>query len=211
MRELIIVMFLSLPLAVLGDDSVIHSLHNLSRSGPGQIKSSTEIEVCKFCHIPHTADPVEALWGHQLSTAQYEIYTSDTLDSTMDQPNGSSKLCLSCHDGTIALGGLINQNLDVGPMPFSSGGFIGTDLSGSHPVSMVVDNGVVASNNSRYKSLNNLSDMTADSDGVALDGNMRFQCTSCHDPHSDLNYGSSGIHFWRKSTFSEACLVCHTP
>ena len=30
-------------------------MHNLSVSGPGEIRAIEETEVCKFCHIPHNA------------------------------------------------------------------------------------------------------------------------------------------------------------
>ena len=30
--------------------------HNLSSSGPGTTKSSTETQICVFCHTPHGAD-----------------------------------------------------------------------------------------------------------------------------------------------------------
>jgi hypothetical protein len=61
-----------------------------------------------------------ALWNRKLSTATYTTYTSPSLAaaaildpsftgdaklaSPLGQPGGSSKLCLSCHDGTLAIG-----------------------------------------------------------------------------------------------------------
>ena len=58
---------------------------------------------CQFCHTPHMALAGTPLWNHKLSDAVYEIYWSSSLDADIGQPTGSSKLCLSCHDGTIAL------------------------------------------------------------------------------------------------------------
>ncbi len=37
--------------------SILNSPHNLSASGPGTVKASSEQEVCVFCHIPHNAAP----------------------------------------------------------------------------------------------------------------------------------------------------------
>lgn len=194
-----------------GQQSVIHTLHNLSRSGPGTVKSSTVEDACRFCHVQHTATPEVPLWGHKLSDATYDTYSSDTLDCFVPQPNGTSKLCLSCHDGTIALGELSNRRLDVGPIPSTSAAFIGTDLSGSHPVSMTVTRQTIDANNETSTHLASLDRMKMDLEGVTLDHEDRVQCTTCHDPHSDRYFTGSGIHFWRKPTFSEVCLVCHLP
>ena len=43
-----------LPARVSGE-SIVNSKHNLSLSGPGDIKSATEADVCIFCHTPHNA------------------------------------------------------------------------------------------------------------------------------------------------------------
>ncbi len=45
--------------------------------------------------------------------------------------------------------------------------------------------------------------------GVKLDKQGKMQCTTCHDPHDDTNYGSSGVHFFAKPNWSELCLTCH--
>ena len=85
--------------------------HNLSVASSGTVKAVTEDEVCVFCHTPHGATqfPGSPLWNRQLSSQTYTTYTSPSLDAEaiagqLDQPAGSSKLCLSCHDGTLAIG-----------------------------------------------------------------------------------------------------------
>ena len=35
--------------------SIQNSPHNLSASGPGQIRAATEQEICIFCHTPQNA------------------------------------------------------------------------------------------------------------------------------------------------------------
>jgi len=186
--------------------SVVNSKHNLSLSGPGPIKSSTESRICVFCHIPHNASPDGPLWHHTLSVSNYYLYSSSTLDSTMNQPSGSSKLCLSCHDGTIALGSTTSRTLDMSGAPdldldlsFASTatGYLGTVLSDDHPVSFT----------------RNAADTeTHDPPGgdpVKLDGSGLIQCISCHDPH-DNQYG----YFLVKNNISagigsQICLTCH--
>ncbi|MCF6248770.1 MAG: cytochrome C, partial [Desulfobacula sp.] len=61
-------------------------------------------EICITCHTPHNADINEQpLWNHTVTAASYTLYTSGTLDSVAGQPAGTSKRCLSGHDGTGAL------------------------------------------------------------------------------------------------------------
>ena len=72
----------------------------------------------------------------------YVIYRSSSLRANVGQPTWTSKLCLSCHDGTIALGSVLSR---PSPITFAGGGDrippgstnLGTDLSDDHPISFV--------------------------------------------------------------------------
>lgn len=198
---------------------VASTVHNLSVSGPGEIRALTETEVCKFCHIPHNPVLREPLWGHRLSSAQ-EYRTPDLSRSgrrtvTVPQPNGSSRLCLSCHDGTVALGEVGGEPVPIamaGPQRLGPGhrGFLGTDLSGSHPISFVVPDGDPPDQPAdRDMGLRPLSLIRSDPD-VELDPQGRMQCTTCHDPHADRYYQPDRVpHFWVKPTVTQVCLTCH--
>ncbi len=138
--------------------TILNTKHNLSVSGPGTVKSTTEDRVCIFCHTPHNADTnVPYLWNRSDPADNYIPYQSTTLYSTVGQPTGASKMCLSCHDGTIALGALLTEQFEI---PFSGGirfmpegdTKLGTDLSDDHPISLVYNN-TLASNNSEIKFL----------------------------------------------------------
>ena len=153
--------------------------HNLSAQGPGVTRAAAgaTTEVCVFCHTPHNATQTDAgggalrapLWNRRVPAGTtYTPYTSSTLDaqSIADgfdaQPGGSSKLCLSCHDGTLAIGNVnvLNGNTNVsipmtgtGPgdtMPPGQGttsGFtryLGTDLSNDHPISITFNSALAA-------------------------------------------------------------------
>jgi len=92
---------------------ITHTKHNLSINGPGNVRAyagTQQNQVCVFCHTPHGATiGVNPLWNRKISSAVYTTYTSASLDAetiqgTLSQPGGSSKLCLSCHDGTLAIG-----------------------------------------------------------------------------------------------------------
>ena len=43
----------------------------------------------------------------------YKLYGSSTTQATIGQPDGSSILCLSCHDGTISLGNVMSRLMDI--------------------------------------------------------------------------------------------------
>ena len=110
--------------------------HNLSATGPGRVRAGTT-EVCAFCHTPHRAATTRALWSRDLPPVTYTLYTSSTLEATPAQPTGATRLCLSCHDGTTALGLMRTSSgrrrLALGPITGRAN--LGTDLSDDHPVS----------------------------------------------------------------------------
>jgi hypothetical protein len=131
------------------------------------------------------------------------------------QPDGSSRLCLSCHDGTVALGDVAGEAGGIsmlGSQRLGPGrkGHVGTDLSGSHPVSFIVTGSAAAdAQGERDMGLRALSAIEADPD-VHLDRQGKMQCTTCHDPHRDRYHQPGKVpRFWVKPTVSEVCLVCH--
>jgi predicted CXXCH cytochrome family protein len=204
-------------------NGIVETAHNLSVSGPGPVRATSETQVCVFCHTPHDSNPAGPLWNHKLSSGvTYVKYTSPTMVAYTSQasapdPNGASKLCLSCHDGTVALGAVESHAsgiaLQGGKLQLVPGdtGYLGTDLSRTHPISFVVTDQIVSTNNAANGAglaLNTVSAMHSDPD-VHLDALDRVQCTSCHDPHSDANFATSGVHFYRKPQRADPCVVCH--
>ncbi len=184
--------------------TILDTKHNLSVSGPGPVKALVEEEVCVFCHTPHRALGVP-LWNRADSRAQYMPYESSTLRAVPGQPTGASKLCLSCHDGTIALGAVGSRPQEiafVGGARFmpQGPGFLGSDLRDDHPISFVYDSSLAASHPG-------ILDPAQIRKPVALDAGGQLQCTSCHDPHSSSN----GAFLVAPSTFSELCTSCHLP
>jgi len=195
-----IVLVLSLLIAqgVLAAGNVADTLHNLSVTGPGQFKSQTEDRVCIFCHTPHSASPDAPLWN-RLSSGGYISYQSSTTDAIAGNPGGSSTLCLSCHDGTIALGDMISNGQggsnDLDNTFLSGRANITNNLSDDHPVSIIYDTALQAADP-------NLAD-PANVD-LPLE-QSEIQCASCHDPHSDIIPP-----FLHKTTLNgELCTTCH--
>ncbi|KXS44341.1 MAG: cytochrome C family protein [Candidatus Frackibacter sp. T328-2] len=205
---LIVIMLLSITIPGLAVDksTVVNTVHNLSTSGPGDIKSSTENKVCVFCHTPHNSNPAKPLWNHTLSGQTYNSYNSSTLDtnsSSMTSLSGTTtKLCLSCHDGTIALGDLANMNISVSDSSGSkldadeslantASTNLGTDLSDDHPVLFKPEGDF---------------EVNTKADGVKLYDDVGYlQCTSCHNPHNNT-YDNFLV---RDNTDSALCTTCH--
>ena len=185
-----------------GAQSLITSKHNLSASGPGTIKAASENEVCIFCHTPHNARSTGPLWNKKDPGAIYNLYNSSTLNAVIGQPDGTSIMCLSCHDGTIALGSVYSK-----PSTISFGGIttmppgstnLGTNLADDHPISFVY-NATLAATNGQLKN------PAAITQPVSLDRDGKMQCTSCHDAHDNTN-----ANFLVASTQGSAlCYSCH--
>ncbi|RMG44590.1 MAG: hypothetical protein D6718_09700 [Acidobacteria bacterium] len=177
--------------------------HNLGTTGPGEVKALTEERICIFCHAPHRARTQAPLWNREDSTATYLLYDSTTLDALPDQPTGASRMCLSCHDGTVALGDLHSEPSEI---EFPAGhryldettGSLGTDLGDDHPISFVYDSGLVSQDPE-------LRDPQAIPPPVHLDSSSQLQCTSCHDPHDDT-YGKFLL---TSDTGGQLCTSCH--
>jgi len=179
---------------------IASTVHNLTPGGPGQLKETRPTGLCVYCHTPHNADPTIALWNRKMPAVTYQLYSSSTLQATLNQPTGSSRLCLSCHDGILALGNLREpppgEELKLGPM--SGKHMLGTDLSDDHPISFVYDGELAVRQGE-------LVDPTTLPKSVHLDATKQVQCTTCHDPHEDRR-----PMFLRMSNDGGAmCLSCH--
>lgn len=184
-------------------NTIVNTLHNLSAGGPGTVKASSETEICIFCHTPHNATAIQPLWNRTLPVSAYKPYTSNSLKAKPGQPTGSSKLCLSCHDGTIALGNVHSRNQPIA----MSGGvttlppgrtYLGTDLSDDHPISFKYDT-ILASRNAKLK------DPSLLPTEMHLDSNSELQCMTCHDAHKNT-YGKFLV---MSNTGGALCNKCH--
>jgi len=178
--------------------------HNLSISGPGPIRSATESRICIFCHIPHQkGSAVQYLWNRTDPANPYIPYFSSTLKADVGQPTGSSRMCLSCHDGTIALGAIASSPEEI---PFRGGirfipenraSHLDTDLSDDHPISFVYDE-MLAMEKRQIREPSTLTPQ------VKLE-NSQLQCTACHDPH----HNSYGNFLVMDNAASALCMACH--
>ncbi len=173
------------PLDSRRESNITATKHNLSTTGLGTVTSDPEssggtAQVCVFCHTPHGATQAELapLWNKAVNSGAYTMYgdaanaSNSSFQATIDaNPGGASKLCLSCHDGTLAIGsvnvidGRGSQTIsltgtDAGSMPAGEGlasGFtrnLGTDLKNDHPISLVYDSALASSDGELFDPLN---------------------------------------------------------
>jgi predicted CXXCH cytochrome family protein len=158
-------------------------------------------ETCIFCHTPHNAKATQLapLWNHNSSTATYTLYTSATLNAVQTQPAGTTKACLSCHDGTVAIdtyGARVTGTTSVTGLAN-----VGTDLSNDHPVSFPYTAALVTANGGGLASPLTASQVVA---GIPL-FNTNLECASCHAVHDN-----TVPNFLRASNAGSAlCLKCH--
>lgn len=197
--------------------------HNLSTSGGGDL-TSNNTEICVFCHTPHSAlvNGQIPLWNQQLSShAGYGVYTSATFDATAEEVAAdlanatATNLCLSCHDGTVAVGSFNRASslqpdlvwtdptnvLDTNGF-MQSGALLGTTLQDDHPVNFLYSESTAADGTALVATT-----VVAGREVVGslplFDG--KVQCASCHDPHS-----SDFPAFTRVSMdASNLCTTCH--
>jgi predicted CXXCH cytochrome family protein len=167
--------------------------------------------ICVVCHTPHGADLSVSgapLWNHQVTaaTASYRLYSSPTLDASVRPPEHyGSKLCLSCHDGTVAVdsfGGSTGSEFVVGKA------LIGTDLRGTHPIGLVYDAGLAMTDGELYNPETKATGLGGTINEDLLFGTGNLECASCHDVHNTQSSGKP--HLLRITTdASRLCLTCH--
>jgi len=164
-------------------------------------------ETCIVCHAPHggTALADAPLWNHSLTTQNFTLYSSPTLDAAdLSQPAGTTRLCLSCHDGTIALdsfGGSTSGTHFLGT-PIAPGG----NLNSEHPISFTYNDALATADGE----LNPPSTTTSGLGGTIADDllfNNKVECASCHDVHNAL--GTGGYLLVKSNAGSGLCLTCH--
>ena len=161
-------------------------------------------EICLPCHVPHNAQTGAGgesmvLWNHALTTQTFEMYTT-LAGHTSGQPEGSSKMCLSCHDGVTAIdnyGGNEGYFNNV-RIPGWRSTVMGTDLRDDHPIGIQYP---PPDNLPGYKDKSTFSGVRV----VPVDGVDRVECTSCHDPHNNVR----GNFLRQTMDSSTLCMECH--
>lgn len=155
----------------------------------------TEDAQCVFCHLPRRGSARIGRWHEEQADALFDYpYDRPSPRTPKGKPDGATLICLSCHDGTIALGDVYSR----GRSSSADKGVSRTDLSDGHPVSLLYDEALLEFNH-ELASLKNLPAI------IKLDPTGKIQCTTCHDPHDDT-YGKFLVMDNRRTAL---CLTCH--
>ncbi len=195
-----------------------HDFSNKSVTGGNGETFTTGL--CTFCHTPHRALSTLLLWNHTLSQATYSWDAPTTTAGTKfptfkgDTYKGPTAKCLSCHDGSVAIGDVawfgegkpaapLDNTKHTWPDVFNIGatdGILG-NMAGNHPVAMPYPfnnakntyNGVTTGDAAiltewQATPLPNIRIFNDDGSGNitagAVTAKTGIECSSCHDPHN---------------------------
>lgn len=150
--------------AVMAAPGIRNSAHDLSSTSAATLKNSTNNQICIYCHTPHQAQSAQLLWNHSPTLTSSWTWGNDldgaaltktTAGTTLPASlRSSSKRCLGCHDGTVALGDVSNAGngaagiisglaniageTDANGRLANAGFLIGANgnLGGNHPISI---------------------------------------------------------------------------
>ena len=214
--------------------SIVGSAHDFTASTNYWINGTTDwaatagrsTNVCGECHtIHHAPDPARGpLWIHTPSAQTFKTYDqsgSETYSGTA-VTLGSSKACLSCHDGSVAInsqdalsGGVVSTSTKgTTPVFIKSSASVvevsGTvdDLTHMHPVGV---NYATCRSTLAVGELNDPSTAVSGAGGsiakvMLKNGNV--ECSSCHDIHRTQG-GSASSGIYTIASGQQLCLTCH--
>jgi hypothetical protein len=216
--------------------------------------SAVTTNLCFFCHITHktatnittgnaaSATPGYLLWNHTLSsTTSYGVYSSETFNAALAAAGQNpptdlgtnnnitsptvSNLCLSCHDGTVAIGSFYEGGfgLPANGSYWNNGhgnsstmwtGMQISDLTKQHPVHF------------QYTAaLASVANMTSPASANSVDGSGKvplyggayyMECSTCHDPHNGTTAVRGSLFPFARSALAgysgtgSFCNYCHT-
>jgi hypothetical protein len=210
-----------------------HDMSSANVGGVDPVRAASDTRICVYCHTPHGATAKSTLWNRKDpgEIGSFPVYNSATLkinkniipEAQYDNsdptkyPNGSSRMCLSCHDGSTASGFGVGDLLNGASITMTVANLNGRssqiDLSVSHPISFVYS-AYVAGQITSLKGSTYQQPLLSD---VPLDSQERMQCTTCHDPHDDrAEHAGAGVPpFWRHisatpgDSYADLCNTCH--
>ena len=201
-----------------GAGVITNSAHDFTKDGTGGWNLlGTNGPICAICHTPHKADSTNtALWTHANTTQNsYTLYSSTTMKASLSQPGPSSKLCLSCHDGSIAVDSF-GGNTGTHTISTTSRKNLGAQaLNDDHPIGFTYDSALATSNGSLFDPSSKVvtigaSPSKSDTITSLLLYAGKMECSSCHDVHNTFTVGANGTGMVKISTSGSAiCLACH--
>ena len=220
--------------------TIVGSAHDLSGTG-----FNGDGKICNFCHTPHhsvkpgtgaTDLTYAPLWNKDLSTystvtggSGFTLYDNGSdptsgrhaLNAVLVQPTKTSLLCLSCHDGSIALNAYgstarampaysnspnIASAVMIDDIDTSGAATIGEggDLSNHHPIAFDYVAAQLLDPEIKVASSEMIAGVTIQS---LLSGGTIMTCATCHDVHNTQALGDGFT--WADNAASAFCIKCH--
>lgn len=219
MKKIVLLTAALVASASLSYAGIANTKHDLSTTTSQTYnKSATTTQICIFCHTPHNATVNVPLWNRTNPAATgWQMYNSPTLSATASaklatgtfDSDSISLFCLSCHDGTTALGAFQNRaGLAADALPAIVGtGNLGAGtkaMANDHPIGFDYDQ---AATEDTAANLHNKTNANSALGGNAFFGGAgnQLECASCHKVHDNTN-----APFLRITNVGSAlCLACH--
>ncbi|MDD2735854.1 MAG: cytochrome c3 family protein [Desulfuromonadaceae bacterium] len=197
---------------------------------------------CAFCHTPHSAVDVNnaPLWNRAASTFDPGIYAWKTpansaVATVTDPLVGPTRLCMSCHDGSIAYDSHLTAGATAGSVSFGAASARKiSDFEATHPVGIVYADFAAARPGELVDPATGYitspsADMLANSFDTKTRTGLTYSskkiqdtlysgaymtCASCHDVHNTVNAKSdTGLTYnyflLAREEGSAICLSCH--
>lgn len=203
--------------AMAATGTIVASKHDFSSGGSSGFKGTSN-QICIYCHAPHGGSTSAPLWNRALTgTGAYTLYSnansgSSTLNATPAGPGAVSKLCLSCHDGTVAVD---NFNGTVSFANYITSGmttYLGADLANDHPIGFTYDATLVTADGGLNPTTTAVTIGASNTGTIAtkLLYSGQMECASCHDVHNSASGTAVESKLVRITTVGSAlCLACH--
>ncbi len=142
-------------------------------------------------------------------TSSYGQTHSPTMEEKVSsQPDGMSKICLSCHDGIVAPDAYGGNT--CGTAILFDKDLIGTFPSNNHPISFIYNTALATKNKDLYDPSTKLSGVTGSTETINTDMLFlnRMECASCHDVHNKYAVPKTKL-LVKDNAGSALCLTCH--
>jgi predicted CXXCH cytochrome family protein len=211
---LVVVITTTMGFAKAPKSAIVGSAHDLRA-----VYGTGSYSLCNYCHIAHKFASVTApasagplLWNHSMSSVgSYGVYTSDSFAGyatdisdlgTVATPTASN-LCLSCHDGTVAVDSFYSAVTTTTGTTFMPTDRTVKDLTQQHPINFTYNAALATAAGIKAPA----STTSVDGAGEIPLFQGKMQCATCHDPHN----GASGIlaQKFPTQTSGTFCTYCH--